>query len=104
MAEKPLDGLLIVMSPHAMSSWDAQALRDSGAVIIFKRPNTELEVKRLATGEPLEAVMDIMDTETWAGLVELRERLINAGAKASAHILKISGEEFHHNEADRKRQ
>ena len=90
MAEKLLDSLLIVMNHQTMSSWDAQALRDSGAVVIVKRPHSELEVKRLGTGEPLEAALDIMDDDTWVRLVELRERLISARAtEASVHMLHI---------------
>ena len=58
-------------------------------MIILKRAHTELEVKRLATGRPLEAALDIMGNDTWARLVELRERLINVGAEAQVHVLKI---------------
>ena len=89
MAEKPLDGLLIVISNHTLPQWDANELRNLGAVVIVKRPHTEVEVKRLATGEPLEMALDIMDNETWTRLVELRERLVSTGADASVHVLTI---------------
>ena len=90
MEEKPLDGLLIVLSHAAMAPWEIDKLRTQGALVIIKRPHTELEVKRLGTGEPLETALDIMDDDTWVRLVELRERLISARAtEASVHILHI---------------
>ena len=42
MAEKLLDGLLLVFSSTAMSQWDANKLRNLGAVVIVKRPHTEV--------------------------------------------------------------
>ena len=90
MTEKPLDGLLIALSNMAMAPWEIEKLRAQGALVIIKRPHTELEVKRLGTGEPLETALDIMDDDTWVRLVELRERLISARAtEASVHMLHI---------------
>ena len=90
MEEKPLDGLLIVLSHAAMAPWEIDKLRTQGALVIIKRPHTELEVKRLGTGAPLEAALDIMDDDTWVRLVELRERLISVRAtEASVHVIAL---------------
>ncbi len=90
MQDKPLEGLLIVADYNALVPEDWEHLTQAGAFVIRKRPGASFAVKRLATSEPLETAVDIMDEDTWGRLVALREQVKAGPAASSVQLLNIA--------------